>query len=118
MLFYPAIAFVVEIVFHAVPVALLFALLAWGMPTAPDRVALICIGVVALAEPLFQMYVGAVQGSPPALNAYVGAHVFVFNLLQLVVFRRWGFLSMYGIRLLYYFLWHIVWGYLRLQMFF
>jgi hypothetical protein len=31
---------------------------------------------------------------------------------------RYGFLSMYAFRLVYYLHWHIVWGYLRLQLLF
>jgi hypothetical protein len=38
-----------------------------------------------------------------------------FGLVQLYVFRRFGFASMYSLRLAYYSLWHIAWGTTRLH---
>jgi hypothetical protein len=48
----------------------------------------------------------------------VGVHIYVFNALQLYVFKRYDFLSMYAFRLVYYLHWHVVWGYMRLQLLF
>lgn len=119
LLFYPAMALVAEIVFHAVPLGvLLTALGPISRKLNPERMVWFCILPVAVLEPGFQL--GAVfSGKPLAwLDAYVGLHVFVINVLQLYVFRRYDFVSMISFRLVYYVHWHIVWGYLRLQLLF
>ena len=48
-------------------------------------------------------------------SAYVGVFVFVFTVVELYVFRRYDFMSMYAFRLVFYMWWHITWGYLRLR---
>ena len=72
----------------------------------------------AFLEPIFQQ--GLVFSEKPLLWAevYVGLHVFAFNIFQMYVFRRYDFVSMYLFRLVYYIHWHIVWGYVRLQLLF
>ena len=44
--------------------------------------------------------------------------VFVIAVLQLYVFRRFDFASMYSFRLVYYAWWHILWGTIRLSVLF
>jgi hypothetical protein len=44
--------------------------------------------------------------------------IYVINLQQLRIFRRFDFTSMYAFRLLYYLFWHILWGNLRLVVLF
>lgn len=88
LLFYPAMAYVVEIVFHALPLALL---LVWpGGSTQKANIAIViwpCIVFVSSLEPvLVHMRLGA--------SAYVGAFVFVFTVVELYVFRRYDFISM------------------------
>lgn len=113
LLFYPIIAYVVEVVFHALPLALLLAALG---PVFKKRnevgLVWLCILVVSFIEPIFQVRSGQ---SFSWSQAYVALHVFAINLLQLYVFRRYDFISMYSFRLAYYMYWHIIWGYLRLQ---
>jgi hypothetical protein len=113
--FYPAIAFVVEIFFHALPLALLAALAGpfFDSPN-PRGVVWGCILLVSFLEPTFQLRSGAADQPLSLMDAYVWLHVWAINLLQLYVFHRFGFISMYGFRLVYYFYWHILWGYLRL----
>ena len=48
----------------------------------------------------------------------MGLHLFVFGMIQLSLFKRYGFVAMYTCRLAYYAVWHIIWGYLRLQLLF
>jgi hypothetical protein len=72
---------------------------------------------VSILEPIYQT-IGFVGLYPMWVVAYVAAHVFLINFLQLSLFRRYDFLSMYGFRLVYYLLWHIVWGYVRLRLLF
>jgi len=108
-LFYPVIAYAVEILFHVIPLALLLAVLGplFKQLNMPGLVWL-CILLVSLLEPL-------VQTRLLGMSAYVGLHVFAFTLAQLYVFRRYDFISMYTFRIAYYVVWHIIWGYLRLQ---
>ena len=75
----------------------------------------LCLLLVALVEPFFQMRWGFAGRPLSWAEAYVGLHVFAINVLQLYVFRRYDFISMYSLRLFYYLYWHIIWGYLRLQ---
>lgn len=113
LMFYPVMGYVVEVVFHALPLALLLAVLGplFKKLNMPDPIWL-CILVVSLLEPIFQ-----VRSEQPfsLAQAYIGLHVFAINFLQLYVFRRYGFVSMYSFRLFYYLYWHILWGALRLQ---
>jgi hypothetical protein len=109
LLFYPAMAYVVEIVFHALPLALLLALLRRSTQRANTAIVIgPCIVFVSSLEPvLVHLRTGA--------STYVGAFVFVFTLVELYVFRRYDFISMYAFRLVFYLWWHITWGYLRLR---
>ena len=109
LLFYPAIGYVVEIVFHALPLALLLALLGRVATKAhPAIVIWPCFIVVSSLEPvLVHMRMGSAT--------YVGVFVFVFTLVELYVFRRYDFISMSAFRLVYYLWWHVAWGYLRLR---
>lgn len=117
LLFYPIIAFLVEIIFHVVPMTLLLV-----TPTfifrryVYDRIVLPYILIVALVEPTYQVvfmerYTTWATGS-------VWVNLFLFNITQLLTFKRYGFISMYALRLLYYLIWHVVWGVLRLELLF
>ena len=111
LLFYPAMGYVVEVLFHALPLAVLLVVLGrLPLKLKPNTTIVIwlCIVFVASLEPvLVHMRMGS--------SAYVGAFVFVFTLVELYVFRRYDFVSMYSFRLVYYLWWHIIWGYLRLR---
>lgn len=120
LLFYPAMAYFVEIIFHILPLSLLSILVtSFGKKTSSSRIGWICLAVVALLEPVFQLILGF--SSPLPLWAVVysnGIHVFLINMTQLFIFKRYDFVSMYSFRLVYYVLWHITWGYLRLGLLF
>ena len=109
LLFYPAIGYVVEIVLHALPLALLLALLERFMTKANTAIVIgLCIVLVSSLEPvLVHLRMGA--------SAYVGVFVCVFTLVELYVFRRYDFISMSAFRLVYYLGWHVAWGDLRLR---
>ena len=108
-LFYPAIGYVVEVFFHALPLALLLAVLGRSRKKANTTIVIwLCIVFVASLEPvLVHMRMGS--------SADVGVFVFVFTLVELYVFRRYDFMSMYSFRLVFYMWWHVTWGYLRLR---
>jgi hypothetical protein len=114
ILFYPSVGFIAEIVFHVLPLALLLIILnPLGRWVGSERVIWLAILVVAVLEPTFQiLFGGAVLtwGS-----AFTWIHVFAIAFLQLYVFWRFDFVSMY---LVYYAYWHILWGTLRLDVLF
>ena len=117
LLFYPAIGFVAEIVFHVAPLALLLLV---STPLVPqlgkERVVWIAILLVAATEPTYHVLFD--EKSCTAAAAYTGIHVFVIASLQLYVFRRCDFVSMLFFRLFYYAYWHILWGVVRLEVLF
>ncbi len=120
LLFYPVIGFIVEVVFHVLPVFVIVAVLHYSTkPGITDRTLLIVLLSVSLIEPVFQANGICAAGTHSQWVAlYVGAHVFVINIIGLLLFRRHGFIMMYLFRMMYYFLWHILWGHLRLSILF
>jgi hypothetical protein len=107
-LFYPAMANVAEVSFHALPLSLLLVFLSPLFKKLNSNVLVwSCIFLTSLLEPIFQLGLG--------FSIYVGLYVFAFNLLQLYIFRRYDFVSMYSVRLVYYLQGHIVWSYIRLR---
>ena len=117
LLFYPAIGFIAEVVFHVLPLALLLLALNPLVGTlGKERVVWLGIVIVAILEPAFQVLF---EKKPFSLVAvYTFVHVFAIAFLQLYVFRRFDFVSMYAFRLFYYAYWHILWGVIRLKMLF
>ncbi|HSV97567.1 MAG TPA: hypothetical protein VLM75_11640 [Spirochaetota bacterium] len=120
LLFYPVIGFIVEVVFHVLPLFLLLAVLEYAARRKiTEKTVLYVLIPVALIEPVFQAYGIRATGTYSLWVAlYVGVHVFVINIIGLLLFRRYGFIMMYLFRLMYYFLWHILWGHLRLSILF
>lgn len=118
LLFYPSIAYVVEIVFHAVPLTLCVSLFSsvftqWKQPT----VLLVAVPLVALLEPIFQIVTFGAN-YPLWAGIYIAANIFVINLVQLWLFTKYDFVSMLAFRVVYYVAWHIVWGALRIRLLF
>lgn len=112
-LFYPTVAFFVEVFLHAAPLALAVAVL--GPVRADDGAPFwLLLLAVASVEAIFQVSASAA----PKLAIFSGLHVLVFGVTQLYVFQRFGFLPMYALRLAYYALWHIAWGAARLHLLF
>jgi len=119
MLFYPAIAFIVEIVFHLIPLALLLLLVSSiSKASNADQFILPILLIVALLEPVYQVLPETELSAVSGTDLYVGLHIFLINLCQLWLFRRYDFLHMYLFRLVYYAIWHIGWGWLRLEVLF
>ncbi len=118
LLFYPAIGFFTEILFHVLPLTLLLVTLTSLFRNVRyEHIVWISILIAALLEPVYQtLWMGGRY--PLWAVAYVGLHVFLINLFQLLIFRRYDFISMYFFRLAYYLFWHIGWGYFRLKVLF
>jgi hypothetical protein len=64
------------------------------------------------------MFVAASDSSPLWATLVTGLHVFVINLLMLIMFKRYGFVTLLSFRLFYYIIWHIAWGSIRLSVLF
>lgn len=116
LLFYPPMGLFVDLIFHAALPALLLLIMSplirkLGRP----RVVWIAILAVALVEPLLQVFWA---GTLAWTELYTAVSVFLFGAAQLVIFRKYGFLSMYATRLLFYLLWHVIWGHFRLELLF
>lgn len=113
LLFYPAIAFVAEFVFHMLPLALLLVVTGWRITHSGfDSRVWTGILVVALVEAGFQVVVGS------SLRFFVGLHLVAIGGYELLAFRRFGYIPMIWFRLAYYLAWHVIWGYARLDLLF
>lgn len=121
LLFYPAIGFVVEIVFHTAPLAFVLLLLRQRLRPEIDSLKMdrglwFGIVLVSLLEPSFQL---SFEEQPISwAGAFVWVHLFAFNFCQLYLFKRYDFVTMYSFRLTYYLIWHVVWGIIRLKVLF
>lgn len=117
ILFYPAMAFLVEIIFHLVPLSLLLFLgTSLFRKTNAEIIFWNCIVITSLLEPTYQVFF--MKGFPMWAAIVVWLNVFFFNLTQLVIFKKYDFISMYLLRIFYYLVWHILWGYFRLDILF
>lgn len=108
---YPAMALVAETIFHLLPLALILAVLR-------GRAVGLALVLAALVEPLYQVRGMFADEGLTAQNAFVLPFVLAFNLVQLWLFRRYGFLAMAAMRLANYAWWHLAWGALRLELLF
>ena len=114
LLFYPIIGFVAETIFHLIPLALILLVLNRILKNFNfQRYIWICLVIISLIEPIFQA-LSIPSHFPLWVSVYMSFHLFLFNAIQLYFFKRFDFFSMYTFRLVYYLLWHIIWGYIRL----
>lgn len=116
--FYLVMAVVAEVVFHLVPLAAA----AWlvGRPPAggaSGRIVVV-LALVASIEAVFQVVASRADGDATVLTGFVGVHLLLIGIVQMVVFWQLGPWAMVLVRLAYYVLWHVVWGYLRLRIIF
>ena len=106
-LFYPAVALLADVLFHLLPLAAL----TW-MSQGKVRIVWLFAPVV-FTEPIFQ----AANATGPTIQTWlVFANVSLISAAQLWVFWRHGFGAMIALRLVFYFVWHIVWGVARLAL--
>jgi hypothetical protein len=118
--FYPAMSFLVEVLFHLVPLSILLVPLAFTKaPQTRDRVMVVALALTAFLEPVYQaLYQARSGGYRPWAIAFVTVHVLAINVVGLWLFYRYDFVTMWGFRLLYYLIWHVAWGALRLDVLF
>ena len=118
LLFYPIMGFVAETIFHIIPLALILLVLNGILKNFNlQRYMWICIIIISLIEPIFQA-LSIPSHFPLGVSIYMSFHLFLFNAIQLYFFKQYDFFSMYSFRLVYYLLWHIIWGYFRLGVLF
>ena len=104
---------VAEFVFHLLPLAFLLVVTRWQIARSGfNRRIWTGILVVALVEAGFQVMVGS------SLGFFVGPHLVAIGVFELLALRRFGYIPMIWFRLAYYLLWHVIWGYARLDLFF
>jgi len=119
ILFYPIMGYVVDILFHVVPLTLLLIpLVALTKNVSRERIIFACILIVSLIEPIYQYMFDSSIGQPLWIDLFDGFRLFSFSFIQLYIFKRYDFVSMYSFRIVYYMLWHILWGSIRLLILF
>ncbi len=117
--FYPVMGFVVEIIFHLLPLTLLLSMLSFSFKNVnTDTLIWISIVVVSIIEPVFQLRFGDYRNYPVLFPLYTGLHIFGINFFQFYLLKHYDFITMFSMRLIYYFYWHMAWGYLRLHVLF
>jgi len=116
IVFYPSIAVVAEFVFHVAPLAIA-AVLATLIRLDVRTFEVAGLAAAVVIEPILQVAWG-IAGVPSWVNAYAGLHLLVFNALGVYLLCRHGLLLVFLYRLSYYVVWHIGWGYIRLQLLF
>jgi hypothetical protein len=118
-LYYPLIGFTAQVVFHLVPLAMVLLLLTSSrIGMSFDGAILPSLLVAAVLEPVFQTLFGLSDPIPIWAKAYVAVHILLINLSQLFIFQRYGFIPSYAMRLIYYLIWHVLWGHFRLDLLF
>lgn len=119
LFFYPVMGYVVDIIFHVLPLTVLAFAGVFGNDVREARTRWISLGFIALLEPVYQVMPMASDGQHfTVVMACTGIHILIINLLQLRAFVRHDFLSMYTFRIVYYALWHVAWGAVRLKLLF
>lgn len=117
LLFYPSIGFLVEILFHVLPLFVLLLFFSLFLKGINHRKTIwICLLIVATIEPTYQAIF--MHASPSWAIIVIWINLLFFNLTQLVIYKKYDFISMYLFRLIYYGFWHIGWGYVRLNLIF
>jgi hypothetical protein len=120
LLFYPLMGFVVGSIFHLMPLMVLISILKilTDNKEKTDKLIWLSLPIIAIFEPIYQQLLSTASHFSLEVEFYIGFHIWVINLIQLYLFKRNDFLSMYYFRIIYYFFWHILWGFLRLNILF
>ena len=119
LIFYPIIVFLVDIIFHVIPL-IVFTLMKNSFFKKSNNSSIIWIFfiLVSLIEPIYQIIDMINYGSALWVIIYVFLNVFLINLTEFALYKKYGFFSMYVFRLIYYGIWHVTWGYFRLEILF
>ncbi len=119
LLFYPVMGFVAEIIFQLVPLSLLFALLTVIFKKVDqNKIIILCIMIVSLIEPIFQFLFDTSVSRPLWIKLIDAFRIYLFCCVQLFIYKRYDFVSMFLYRMVYYLFWHVIWGTIRLNILF
>ncbi|WP_159437141.1 hypothetical protein [Halanaerobium kushneri] len=110
ILFYPTIGVLAEIIFHLLPTTLLLFIFGFKIRNHP----MLIIIIIAAVEPFFQVFIGTGSSNIVLRDVLVFLEVFIFSVIQMRVFFKYGFLAMYICRIGFYLTWHFLWGTIRL----
>jgi hypothetical protein len=112
LLIYPGGAVIVEVVYRIFLVPLLLWLISSVILRGrqQERVFWVLAVITALLEPLSQDLHAVIAGPSRGAFAAVFVEDFVLNILQAWLFRRQGFLSAILLRVVFYLVWHVLWG--------
>jgi len=116
LLFYPTIGYVVEVFFHLLPLSIIIFILSKFRNLSMSKIIWISIISVSILEPFYQIWFTSQNSLITTI--YTGIHVFLFSLTQLLIFKHFDFISMFLFRIVFYSIWHIFWGHLRLELLF
>lgn len=117
LVFYPVMAFIAEVAFHLVPLALI-VVVSSRRPRSWAGATMVPMAAVALIEAAYQVLGSATADVSPRLLAYLSVHMVAFAIAGLTSLRSHGFAAMMWLRLIYYAIWHVAWGGLRLELLF
>jgi hypothetical protein len=112
-LIYPGGAIIVEVVYRIFLIPLLLWLISSLLLRGrhQERLFWILAVLTSFLEPVSQDLHAVVAGPSGAAFACVFAEDYALNFSQAWLFRRYGFLSAILLRVVFYFLWHVVWGF-------
>lgn len=114
--FYPIMGLMAQLALHVVPLAVLLSIGALVVGRARrERLVVPGILLVALVEAGFQLESSLADRAPISLGAFVVIHLFLFGVVELLLYRRYDYACMYVFRICYYGYWHVAWGWLRLH---
>jgi hypothetical protein len=102
-----------EVLFRYLPLPLLLFLISTLAFRGRGQVRVFWVLAILLAglEPAVQTLPAMMRpGAPIAPLATVAGLEFVVSLVQNILFRRYGFLASYGLRIGHYSVWHIIYG--------
>ena len=111
-LIYPGGAIIVEVFYRIFPVPLFLWLISGVFLRGrhQERVFWILAIFTALLEPVSQDLHAVIAGPARFAFACVFAEDYTLNIAQAWTFRRYGFLSAILLRVVFYLLWHVLWG--------
>ena len=115
LLYYPVMGFMAEAVFHLLPVTLIIILLRSATRMQRSAIVRVALILAVFVEPVFQMVLGDYDSHT---RIFTGILVLGFSASQLWVFRYYGWVSMFVLRMFYYLIWHVLWVDYRLEFLF
>jgi hypothetical protein len=104
LLYYPAMGFAAQVALHLAPLTVIVC----AAPTIARTRPWMVMGIASAPEAALQAF-----GSEHGLTGFVALQLLAFGIAELYLLRRFGFGAMYGFRLTYYLVWHILWGSIR-----